>query len=196
MIRFGGVLVFCLICRVALADIPPGPSPRPPSKQPVQPAVPDKPTPKSDDVKPEAKPADDGTAGLRVVLDKNAKMAKVMIPQKLAPEKGAAGKTGAIDPNTRTIIAGLALSLAAASLVLLPRWKRNARITATATASCLAFAVWVGSATGNAGPPPGISTIMGSTGHKIQVEYSKGSDDVVLVLPEKYLEELSKEFKK
>src|SRR5436853_579503 len=43
---------------------------------------------------------------------------------------------------------------------------------------------------------PADSVIMGPKDHKIQVQYSDDVDAVVLVLPQKYLEELSKELKK
>ncbi len=111
-----------LSCQLALADLPGNKvRPRPPSRQGDQPEEPSKPSEAA------SKPL---KVNFQIMCDKNATSFQLIVPasllEKLQKEGDSTkGKTGWWDPNVRTMFAGVALSLAIASLVLLPRWKHS-----------------------------------------------------------------------
>ena len=93
----------------AAADVPPSPSPRRPDRAPKQ---------------------VDGKHRIDVQVDDKLDVAQLILPKDFAADGKGAAKTSSADPSTRSIIAGLALALAAASVLLIPRWKRSNRFAA------------------------------------------------------------------
>jgi len=117
-------------------------------------------------------------------VDRNV-VAKLVVPVSLvrpaeAPRAGAAPKAqeqGALPRNMGTWIAGIALSLAAVSLVFIVRGKRTTR---TVAAAVLGGAVVLGAyaAQANVGPSPR------QLGPQIVIELAEEGDSVTLLLAE------------
>ncbi len=117
-------------------------------------------------------------------VDRNV-VAKLIVPVSLvhpaeAPRAGAAPKAeerGALPGNMGTWIAGIALSLAAVSLVFVVRGKR---MTRTVAAAILGGAVVLGAyaAQANVGPSPR------QMGPQIVIELAEEGDSVTLLLAE------------
>ncbi len=187
MDRFKTLAAAVAVCgistQLAWADIGPGPRPRP---------RPDLEAPAAK--KPDGKVAEAKPTALKFVIDPKATTAKLVVPKKLLDQNAAAGKSSSNDSGTRTIIAGMAMSLAAVSLIFLPRLKRRWRIAAGVCLACLTTAIAIGTANGNAGPPLGYRREANVAGLKqsVSVEISQDGDEIKLVLPESYLTDLSK----
>jgi hypothetical protein len=143
---------------------------------------------------------------LTVKVDPQARQAKLQIPDTLAapaPAPGAAPSAPAAPsaddqssfaPNrTRTMVAGLTMSLALASLVLVRRSSRSKQIVAGMVVAAVSLGA-IGMAWGDI-PGPGPRPrppIRPNPDAQIQVEVVSGADGVTLIVPEGMLGRLEK----
>lgn len=141
------VLSLVLVPLTASADIPgPGPRPRPPRPRPTEPVV------------------RDGAVPLEVVVDDGDKSLRLEIPKGMLPKEAGGRAGGAFGGlgDLRTIISGLALSLAAVvgGLWLVRRWSATNQkpLPKLATASVVVTIIVAGLAVATAWAdllPPG-----------------------------------------
>jgi len=146
-------------------------------------AVPDLPSPDE--------PAAVPTAELSIVVDPQAKTAVLEIPQRLAGAVPVDAQ-GRVEPGrgkqgrSRTIIAGVAMSLAAVSLIFVRRASRKGRVATAVVVAGIILAGAVEIARADLAPPNGrrrgIEPAM-----RVEVRYTKRGE-VRLTVPPGYLE--------
>ncbi len=160
------VLIAAAFVQAALADVAPGRRPRP-------------------------RPDNDATSTLTVKIDPTTKVAELRIPERLLKQMKRAGTdTGFLLPGGRTILAGLAMSLAAISLGFVVRMRRAQRNRALqiAAGSLVALAVTfsaLGIALADIPPPPKrVSDVV------LLLQPVKEAGGVTLVLPVDMVPEL------
>jgi hypothetical protein len=141
--------------------------------------------------RPRPRPADDALSTLTLKIDATTEAAELRIPERLLKQmKRAGADTGFALPAGRTILAGLAMSLAAISLALVIRARRAERSRAlkVAAGSLVAVAVTfsaLGIALADIAPPPNRAS-----GVVLLLQPVKEADGVTLILPAAMLPEL------
>jgi len=137
--------------------------------------------PASDDDEPQL-------VGITVKVDAQAKHAVLQIPAGLAPQAQPDKKsTGDAGSRSRTMIAGLAMSLALGSLVFVRRSSRSTRIIAGLVVAGVVVAGAVRVALADIAPPP--SRPDPRTANAVEVQFVK-AEQVTLLVPPGMLERL------
>ena len=112
--------------------------------------------------------------------------AKIVLPARLRdlpPPAGAPGKVGALEHAPRSLIAAVALSLAAVSVVLVIRGKNLTTTAKAAILSVAAVPAVFGAAQANAPAPPRLAKEIELKKAKIVIEFSADVTEAVLTLP-------------